>query len=186
MEQVVAPNEWVKGRFFRIPDSLGSVQFSCSVLSDSLQPHGLQHTRPTCPSPTPGVYSNASPLSQWCHPAISSSIILFSSCLQSFPASESFQMSQLFASGGQSIVVSASASVFPMNTQYWSPSGWTGWISCSPGDSQESFPKPQFKSINASELSFLFSPNHMSICDYWKDHRFSYVDLCWQSDVSAF
>ena len=94
-----------------------SVQFSCSVVSDSLLPHGLQHAKPPCPSPTPGVYSNSCPLSQWCYPAISSSVIPFSSCLQSFPASGSFQMSQLFASGGQSIGVSASASVLLMNIQ---------------------------------------------------------------------
>ena len=105
-------------------------QFSCrSVVSDSLRPHELQHTRPPCPSQTPRVYSNSRPSSRWCHSAISSSVVPFSSCLQSFPASGSFQMSQLFASGGQSIGVSASASVLPMNAQDWSPLGWTGWIS---------------------------------------------------------
>ena len=96
--------------------------FSCSVMSDSLRPHGLQHARPPCPSPTP-------PLSQWWHPTISSSVNPFSSCPQSFPTSGSFAMSQLFASGGQSIGVSTSTSVLPMNTQDWSPLGWTGWIS---------------------------------------------------------
>ena len=106
-----------------------SVQFSHSVVSDSLWPHGLQHASPPCPSPTPKLYSNSCPLSQWRHPTISSSIIPFSSCPQSFPASGSFPVSQLFASGGQSIVVSASTSVLPMNTQDWSPLGWTGWIS---------------------------------------------------------
>ena len=106
-----------------------SVQFSSSVVSDSLRPHGLQHTRPPCPSPTPGVYSNSCPSSRWCHPTISSSVVLFSSCPQSFPASGTFQMSQLFASGGQNIGVSASTSVLPMKTQDWSPLGWTGWIS---------------------------------------------------------
>ena len=106
-----------------------SLQFSCSVMYDSLQPHGPQHTRSPCPSPTPGVYLNSSPLSQWCHLTISSSLVPFSFCLQSFPASGSFQMSQFFASGGQSIGVSASTSVLPMNTQVWSPSEWTGWIS---------------------------------------------------------
>ena len=105
-------------------------QFSCrSVVSDSLRPHESQHTRPPCPSPTPRVHSDSRPSSQWCHPAISSSIVLFSSCPQSFPASGCFQMSQLFASGGQSIAVSASTSVLPMNTQNWSPLEWTGWIS---------------------------------------------------------
>ena len=107
-----------------------SVQFSHSVLSDSLQPHGLQHARPTCPSPTPGAYSNSCPLSSWCHPTISSSVVPFSSCLQSFPASGSFTMSQLFTSGGQSIGVSASASAsdLQVNIQDWFPLGWTNWI----------------------------------------------------------
>ena len=98
-------------------------------MSDSLRPHEPQHARPPCPSPTPGVYSNSCQLSRWCHSAISSSVGLFSFCPQSFPASGSFQMSQLFESGGQSIGVSASTSVLPMNTQGWSPLGWTGWIS---------------------------------------------------------
>ena len=109
--------------------SAGSVQFSHSVLSDSLQPHEPQHARLLCPSPTPGVHPNPCPLSRWCHPTISSSVIPFSSCPQSFPASGSFPMSQLFASSGQNIGVSASTSVLPMNTQDWSPLGWTGWIS---------------------------------------------------------
>ena len=104
-------------------------QFSHSVVSDSLRPHELQPTRPPCPSPTPGVYTNSRPLSQRCHPTISSSVIPFSSCLQSFPATGSFPMSQLFASGGQGIRVSASTSVLPMNIQGWLPLGWTGWIS---------------------------------------------------------
>ena len=106
-----------------------SVQFSHSVVSNSLWPHGQQHTKSPCPSPTPGVYSNSCPSSRWCHPTISSSVIPFSSHLQSFPASESFPMSQFFPSGGQSIGVSASASVLPMNIQDWFPLGWTGWIS---------------------------------------------------------
>jgi len=105
-----------------------SVQFSHSVVSD-LWPHEPQHARPPCPSPTPGVHRNPCPLCRWCHSTISSSVIPFSSCLQSFPASGSFQMSQLFSSGGQSIGVSASTSVPPMNTQDWSPLGWTGGIS---------------------------------------------------------
>ena len=108
---------------------LYSVQFSRSVMSNPLWPHELQHTRLPCPSPTPRVYPNSCPLSRWCHLTISSSVIPFSSCLQSFPTSESFQMSQLFASGGQSIGVSDSASVLPMNTQERFPLGWTGWIS---------------------------------------------------------
>ena len=108
---------------------LSSVQFSCSGVSDSLRSHESQHAMPPCPSPTPGVYSNSCPSSWWCHPAISSSVIPFSSCPQSLPASGSFPMSQLFPSGGQCIGVSASASVLPMNTQDWSPLGRTGWIS---------------------------------------------------------
>ena len=107
----------------------GSVQFSRSVISDSLRPHESQHAMPPCQSPTPGVYSNSCPSSWWCHPAISSSVVPLSSCLQSLPASGSFPMSQLFTSGGQSTGVSASASVLPMNTQDWPPVGWTGWIS---------------------------------------------------------
>ena len=106
-----------------------SIQFSRSVVSDSLQPHESQHARPSCPSPTPGVYPNPCPLSRWCHPVILSSVVPFSSCPQSFPALGSFPMCQLFAWGGQSIGVSASTSVLPMNTQDWSPLGWTGWIS---------------------------------------------------------
>ena len=106
-----------------------SVEFSGSVVSDSLWPHEPQHARPPCPSPTPGVHPNPCPLSGWCYPTIASCVVPFSSCPQSFPASESFQMNQLFASGGQSIGVSASTLVLPMNTQDWSALGWTGWIS---------------------------------------------------------
>ena len=108
---------------------ISSVQFSHSVVSDSLRPHESQHTTPPCPSPTPRVHSNSCPSSRWCHPAISSSVIPFSSCPQSLPASESFSMSQLFAWGGQSIGLSALASVFPKNTQDWCPLQWTVWIS---------------------------------------------------------
>ena len=106
-----------------------SIQFTCSVWSDSLWPHGVQHAKLPCPSPTPGVFLNSWPLSQGCHPTISSSVVPFSSCLQSFTATKSFQISQLSASGDQSIGVSASTSVPQMNTQGWSPLGWTGWIS---------------------------------------------------------
>ena len=108
---------------------LNSVQFSRSVISDSLRPHESQHARPPCPSPTAGVYSNSYQLSWWCHSTISSSVVPFSSCPQYLPTSGSFPMSQPFARGGQSIGVSALASVLPMNTQDWSPLGWTGWIS---------------------------------------------------------
>ena len=137
-----------------------SVQFSCSVLFDSLRPHELQHTRPPCPSPAPGVYSNSRPPSRWCHPAISSCVVPFSSCPQSLPASESFPVSQLFTWGGQSIRVSVLASFLPKNTQDWSSS--------SPRDL--SSPTPQFKSINSSALSFLHSPTLTSIHDHWKSH----------------
>ena len=109
--------------------SLLSVQFSRLVLSNSLRPHESQHARPPCPSPTPGVHSNSCPSSWWCHPAISSSVVPFFSCPQSFPASEPFAMSQFFACGGQNIGLSALASFLPKNTQDWSPLGWTGWIS---------------------------------------------------------
>ena len=110
-------------------NSFSSVQFSCSVVSDSFWPHEPQHIRPPCPSPTPRVHSNPCPSSRWCHPTISSSVVPFSSCRQSFPASGYFPMSQLFTSGGQSIGVSAPTSFLPMNTQDWSPLGWSGWIS---------------------------------------------------------
>ena len=106
-----------------------SVQLSHSVVSNSLRPHELQHARPPCPSSSPGVHSNSHPLSRWCHPAISLSVVPFSSCPQSLPASGSFPVSHLFTWGGQSIGVSASPSVLPMNTQDWSPLEWTGWIS---------------------------------------------------------
>ena len=106
-----------------------SVQFSRSIVSDSLRPHEPQHARPPCPSPTPGVHPNPCPLNQWCHPTISSSVFPFTSFPLSLPASRSFPMSQFFPSGGQSIGISASTSVLPMNTQDWSPLGWTGWIS---------------------------------------------------------
>ena len=144
-----------------------SVQFSCSGVSDSLLPHESQHARPPCPSPTPGVYPNSCPLSRWCHPTISSSVVPFSSCLQSFPASESFQMSQLFASGGQRIGVSASTSVLPVNIQDWSPLGLTGLILQSKGLARV-FSNTKFKSINSSVLSFPYSPTLTSIHDYWK------------------
>ena len=147
-------------------------QFSHSVMFDSLRPHELQHTRPPCPSPTPRVHSDAHPSSQWCHPAISSSVVPFSSCPQFLPASESFPMSQLFAWGGQSIGVSALASFLPKKSQDQSLLGWTGWISLQSKGvfSQESSPTPQLKNINSSALSFLHSPTLTSIHDYWKNH----------------
>ena len=138
-----------------------SVQFSRSVVSDSLRPHESQHARAPCPSPTPGVHPNSCPSSRWCHPAISSSIIPFSSCPQSLPASESFPMSQLFAWGGQNIGVSALASFLPKNTQGWSPSEWTDWISLqskglSRVSSNTAAQKPQFFSAQPS----LWSNSH--------------------------
>ena len=123
-----------------------------------LQPHWLQHARLPCPSQIPGACSNSCPLSQWCHPNISSSVVPFFSCPQSFPASGSFLMSQLFASGGQSIGDSISASVLPTIIQDWSPLGWTGWISLQSKDFQQSSPTPPFKSIDFSMLTFLYGP----------------------------
>ena len=161
---------WKRRTFPPLWRWISSVQFSRSVMSDPLPPHEPQHARPPCPSPTPGVHPNPCPLSLWYHPAISSSVIPCSSCPQSYPASGFFQMSQLFASSGQSIGVSALASVLPLNTQDWSPLGWTGWISLLSRDSQESSPTPQFKSINSLVLSFLYSPTHTSIHYYWKNH----------------
>ena len=145
---------------------VSSVQFSSSLVSDSLQPHESQHARPPCPSPSPGVHLNPLPSSRWCHPAISSSVIPFSSCPQSLPPSGYFPMSQRFAWGGQSIGVSALASLLPMNTKDWSPLEWTGWSPCSPRDSQESSPTPHFKSINSLALNFLYSPTLTSIHDH--------------------
>ena len=147
---------------------------------NSLRPHGLQHARLPCPSPTPGALSNSYPSSWGCHPTISSSVVPFSSCFQSFSASRSFPTSQFFASGGQSIGTSASVSVLPMNIQCWFPLGLTGLISL---QSQESSPTPQFKNINSSALSFPYGPTLTSIHDYWKDHSFNYTNLCQQSNV---
>ena len=152
---------------------LSTVQFRHSVQPDSLWPHGLQHARPPCPSPTSTVYPNSCPLSQWCHPTISSSVVPFSSRLQYFPALGSFQMNQSFTLGGQSIGVSASASVLPMNIQDWFPQDGLVGSPCSSRVSQgtlESFPAPQFKSIKSLSLSFLYSPTLTSIHDYWKNH----------------
>ena len=120
---------WQEGTFPLSSVQFSSVQFSHPVVSNSLRLHESQHARPSCPSPIPGVYSNPCPSSQWCHPMISSSVVPFSSCPQSLSASGSFPMSQLFSWCGQSIGVSASASVLSMNIQDWSPLGWTGWIS---------------------------------------------------------
>ena len=143
-----------------------SVHFSHSVLSNSSWLHGLQHNRLPCPSPTLGAYSNSYPLRQWWHPTISFSVIPHSFCLKSFPASGSFQMSQFLASGGQSIGVQLQQQSCQMNIQVWFLLG----SRCSLRDSQESFPIPQFKSINSSAFSVLYTPNITSIHDYWKNH----------------
>ena len=165
---------------------LGSVQFSHSVMCDPLWPHGLQHARLPCPSPSPRARSNPCPLSRWCHPTISSSVVPFSSCLQSFLASEFFPVSQFFASGGQSIGVSAWTSVLPMNSQDWFPLGWSGWISLQSKGLSRVFSNTTVQSINSLALSFLHRPTLTSIHDYWKNHSFDQMDLCWQSNVSAF
>ena len=138
-----------------------SSQFSCSVVSSSLWPHGLQHIRPPCPSPTPRACWNSCPLSQWCHPTLSSSVIPFSSWLQSFSASGSFPRSQFFTSGGQSIGASASASVLPIYIQDWFP----GLISLQFKGLSRVSPTTQFKSINSLVLSFLYSPTLTSILE---------------------
>ena len=151
---------------------------------DSLLPYGLQHSRLPCASLSPGVCSNLRPLSRWCYLTISYSVALFSFYLQSFPASGSFPVSRFFASDDQGIRASASASVLPMNIQSWFPLGWTGLIPLK--YSQESSPTPQFKSTSSSVLSLLYGPTLTSVHDYWKNHSFDYMDLCWQSDACAF
>ena len=170
-----------------LPVQFSSVQSSRSVVSDSLRPHGPQHARPPCPSPTARVYSNSCPLSQWCHPTISSSVIPFSH-LQSFPASRSFQISLFksvlyirWPSIGFQLQHQSFQWIFRTDLLY---DGLAG-SPCSPRDSQESSPTPQFKSINSSALSFLYSPTLTSIHDYWKNNSFDQMDLCWQSNVSA-
>ena len=141
----------------------------------------MQHARIPC-LPPPRACSDSCPLSQWCHPTISSSVVPFSYCLQSFPALGSFPMSQFFTSGAP--VATASASVLPMNVQNWFPLGWTGLISCSPRNSHESSPTSQFKSINSSAFSLLYGPTLTSIHDYWKNHSFDYTVLCQWSNLS--
>ena len=143
-----------------------SVQFSCSVVSDTLRSHEPQHARPPCPSPTRGVYPNSCPLSQWCHPTISSSVVPFSTCPQSYPALGSFQMSQLIVSGGQSIGVSASISVHPVNTQDWTSLGWTSWISLQFKGLSSVFSNTTIQSINSSVFSILYTPTITSIHNY--------------------
>ena len=149
-----------------------SVQFSRSVLSNYLRPHRLQHDRPPCPSPTPRVYSNSCPLSWWCRPTTSSSVVAFSSCPQSFPASGSFQMSQFFPSGGQSIGVSALASVLPMNIWDWFPLGWTGWIFLKSKGLSRVFSNTTVQKHQFLSAQLFYSPTLISIHDYWKNHSF--------------
>ena len=154
-------------------------------MSASLQLHGLQHIRLSCPSQSPGVCSNSCPSSRWCHPTNSSSVIPFCSCLQSFPASGSFPMSWLFAAGGQSIGASVSASVqWIFRVDFLQD--WLVWSPCCPRDSQKSSPAPEFEGINSSVLCLLSSPALTSVCDQWEDHCLDYTDICLQSNVSAF
>ena len=148
-------------------------------MSDSLWSHGLQHARVPCPSPTPGAHSNSCPSSRWCHPTISSSVVPFSSCFQSFSASGSFPISQLFTSDGQSIGVSASASVLPMNIQVWFPLGLTSLISLQP-KSLESSSAPQFEGINSLVPSLLYGSTLTSLHDYWKN-----LHLCGKREETA-
>ena len=161
-----------------------SIQFSHSVVSNSLWPQGPHHARRPCPSPTPGAYSNSS--SQWCHPTISSSVVPFSSCLQSFPASGSFPRSQFFASGSQSIGVLASASVLPMNIQDSFPLGLTGFISLQLWGLSRVFSNTTVQNISSLVLSLFYCSALTSLHDCWKNHSFDYTDLCQQSNVSAF
>ena len=155
--------------FFLFICLLSSVQFSRSVVFDTLQPHELQHARPPYPSPTPGVYQNLCALSRWCHPTISSSVVPFSSYPQSFPASGSLNAPALHIRWPK-YWVSASTSVLLMNIQDWSPLGWTGWISLQSKGLSRSSPKQQSKSINSLVRSFLYSPTLTSIQNYWKNH----------------
>ena len=153
------------------PDWICSPDFSCSVMSYSLRPHEF-HARPPCPSPTPTAYSNSCPLSRWCHPTISSSVVPFSSRLQSFPASGSLQMSQLFAWRSQRIGVSVSTPVLPMNIQDCSPLGWTGWISLQSKGLSRVFSNTTVQNHQFFALSFPYSSTLTFIHDYWKNHSF--------------
>ena len=158
--------------------------FSRSVMSDSLQPPGLQHARPPSPSPSPRPCSNSCPLNYWCHPTNSSSVIPFSSCLQSFSASESFLLSWPFLSGGQNI--EASASVVPINIQGWFPFGLTCLISLQSKGLSKVFSDTTIQKHQFLVLSLLYGSTLTSIHDYWKNHSLDYIDLHWQSNVSAF
>ena len=155
-------------------------------MSDSLWPHELQHTRLLCPPLSPGVCSDSCLLGWWCYLTISSFVTPFSFCILSFLTSRSFPLSQLLASGGQTVGVSASASVLPMNIQGWFPVGLTALISLQSKGLSRVFSSTTFKSINSMALRVLCGPTVISVNDYWKNHNFEYVDICWQSDVSAF
>ena len=152
-------------------------------MSDSLWPHGLQHSRPLCPSLTPKIWSNSCLLSRWCYPTISSSVAPFSSFPQSFPASGSFPLIWLFTSSGQSIGVSASASVLPMNIQDWFPLGWTGLISLQPEGLSRVFSNTTVRKHDYSALSFLYSPTLTSIHDYWKNHSLNYMKYTYRLSI---
>ena len=159
-----------------LPEGMGRCDFrvrsfSCSVVSDPLRPHGLQHARLPCPSPSPGVCSDSCSLSLWCHQTISSSVVPFS-CLQSFPASGSFLMSQLFASDGPCFRASASASELPVNIQGWFLLGWTDSISLQSKGLSRVLLQPQFESISSSVLNLIYGPTLTSMHDYWKIHNF--------------
>ena len=158
--------------------------FSCQVMSNSLRPHGLQHTRLPFPSSPPGGWPSSCPLNRWCHPTISSSVVLFSFCLQSFLASGSFPGSQLFTSGSQSI--GASASVLPMSIQVWFPLGLTGLISLLSKGLSRVFSSTTVQEHQFSVLSLLYGPTPTQIHDYLKKHSLDYTDLYWQGDVFAF
>ena len=159
--------------------------FSCSVMSDFLWSHGQQQARLPCSSLSPGVCSNSRALCWWCHSTISSSAVPFSFCPQTFRVSGSFPVSQLFASSSQKL--NFNFSIRPSNEYpgFISFKDWLVW-SCHPRDSKESSPALKFESINSSVLSLLYGPTPTSVHDYWKNHSFNYMDLCWQSDVSAF
>ena len=165
----------------------GLVQFSRSVVSDSLRPHESQHARPPCPSPTPGVHSDSRPSSPWCHPAISSSVVPFPSCPQSLPPSESFPMSQLFSSGGQSTGVSALASFLPKKPRGWSPSEWTGWISLQSSEPLKSLLQHHSSKASILQCSAFFAVqlSHPSMTT-GKTIALTRRNFCWQSNVSAF
>ena len=166
-----------------LPFGISLVQISCSVMSHSLWPDGLQHTRTPCPLPTPGDCSDSCPLSGWYHPIISSSTVLFSSCPQSFPASGACPVSQILCIRWPKYW---SFSISPSNEYSGLISFQIDWFDLAVQGTQESSPTPQFKSINSSVLSFLYGSTFTSIYDYWKSHSFEEMDLCWQSNVSAF